>query len=500
MKHTLYVGILLVFLGINIPSAVNAATVSGHAYKYEQTDHSAITIAIETLPVLPATGRWSLALLVLSIGLLIAGRRNLRMKQAAALLAVAGCALGTHALVLYTAITESSGAWVISDVTAGDYRLDATAEGYYPVQIPELTIVDGANEVSDIWLYPIGTPTPEPTVIETATPEPTATPTATPEPTVTGTPVVPSAIIIDHTSVDLYDDIPPEYMTIIKTMWLNLPGESHASGYRKGLTFLYDQDTNYPVIVTESSPPEPYREDALRISGLNRNPYNNWDSGAGEAKWYADPAQRTRLINHLTYCNTNNLEIAAMGFGWCWDMTWHNSPGGTADPVYTVRWAGSSDGGPEGDARWGLDAEDFALTGNTVCMDTYLSATEEYIAHSTLNGYPTKVIFTTGPVDGYSGESGCQRHIKHEYMRSYVITNNRILFDYADILSYNDAGLENTLTWSGISYQMIHSDNMQDFSTPYVEDGDHIGQVGALRLGKALWVLMARIAGWDGIP
>jgi len=29
-------------------------------------------------------------------------------------------------------------------------------------------------------------------------------------------------------------------------------------------------------------------------------------------------------------------------------------------------------------------------------------------------------------------------------------------------------------------------------------DGDHIGEVGALRLGKALWWLLARIAGWDG--
>ena len=33
---------------------------------------------------------------------------------------------------------------------------------------------------------------------------------------------------------------------------------------------------------------------------------------------------------------------------------------------------------------------------------------------------------------------------------------------------------------------------------PAIEDGDHIGEVGALRLGKALWWLLARLAGWDG--
>ena len=29
------------------------------------------------------------------------------------------------------------------------------------------------------------------------------------------------------------------------------------------------------------------------------------------------------------------------------------------------------------------------------------------------------------------------------------------------------------------------------------EDGDHIGEKGAIRLAKALWWMLARIAGWD---
>jgi hypothetical protein len=29
-------------------------------------------------------------------------------------------------------------------------------------------------------------------------------------------------------------------------------------------------------------------------------------------------------------------------------------------------------------------------------------------------------------------------------------------------------------------------------------DGDHIGEVGALRLAKAMWWMLARIAGWEG--
>ncbi len=75
-----------------------------------------------------------------------------------------------------------------------------------------------------------------------------------------------------------------------------------------------------------------------------------------------------------------------MGFGWCWDMTWLNAPGGGLDPVYNVHWAGSSDGGFDGNSRWGLDGGDQVLTGNSVCLDTYLNAVEQYIRHVPITG------------------------------------------------------------------------------------------------------------------
>jgi hypothetical protein len=318
-------------------------------------------------------------------------------------------------------------------------------------------------------------------------------------------------IIADHTVVDQYDDIPQEYIDKVKTMWLDVPGESHSSGYRKGLQFLEDLDSRFQVNVTESGTPEPYTDQHLRVSRAVRTQYNSWAYGTGEADWYTNITGTTKIKNHLTYANTNGLTITAMGFGWCWDMTWH--PSGWIsiayglDPVYNVHWDGSSDGGPDGNTRWGLDAGDVALTGNRITMDTYLSATQEYINHAQTNGYPTKVFFTTGPVDGYSDESGYQRQLKHEYIRNYVLaSSDRILFDYADILSWSDAGQQNLQTWTDYGgmpqqYQMIHADNMLNLDgTTHTEDGDHIGPRGALRLGKALWWMLARIAGWDGTP
>ena len=53
--------------------------------------------------------------------------------------------------------------------------------------------------------------------------------------------------------------------------------------------------------------------------------------------------------------------------------------------------------------RWGLDSDDQALTGNRVCMDTYLEAIESYILYCKENSYPTTWVFTTGPVDYHGG-------------------------------------------------------------------------------------------------
>lgn len=216
----------------------------------------------------------------------------------------------------------------------------------------------------------------------------------------------------------------------------------------------------------------------------------------------------------LTYANTHGFEIAAVGFGWCWDMTWRTNWPQTwsdikneLDPVYQVHWDGPSVYGPDGNTRWGLDADDYALTGNRVSMDTYLNATEEYIALCEANHYPTVVFFTTGPVDGGGnlGERGYQRHLKHEHIRAHVRANNRVLFDYADILSWGNDGTQYTVTWTDHGGQVqtfpyIHPDNMLDLDGSYTEDGDHIGQRGAVRLAKALWWMLARIAGWDGMP
>lgn len=320
----------------------------------------------------------------------------------------------------------------------------------------------------------------------------------------------PAQIVADHRAVDQYRRIPAAYVQLVKKMWLNVPGESHSLAYRRGLQLLAEREPAFAASASEAGLPAAATDRQLRVSrttwGDLARP-TGWITDYGEEDWFTSAAAVQRTKAHLAYCHANQLPIAAFGFGWCWDMTSGNGPGGEVDPLYQVRWAGATVGGPEGSRRWGLDAGDTALTGNSVCLDTYLAATQQYADFCRDNGYPTKVFYTTGPVDGGSntGESGYQRALKHEHIRRHVQARaDRILFDYADILCWADDGTQNLTTWRDLggtvrSYPYIHDDNLLTLSGTPSADSGHIGQRGALRLAKALWWMLARTAGWDGV-
>lgn len=312
-------------------------------------------------------------------------------------------------------------------------------------------------------------------------------------------------MIVDHTCVDLYTNLTATDIARVKTMWVSVLGASHSLGYRVGCQLLQSNiDNRFQVNVIDSGPPEGYTTNHLRISRAVREfTYNSWVYGGNEAAWYTSPASVPGLEAHLSYCNTNGPELAAFGFGWSWQPTWHNPPGGGIDPVYQVRWAGGSEGGPDGDLRWGLDDNSFAVTSNHISMDTYLRATQAYIDSCRTNNYQTKVFFTTGPPDGDGGdgERAYQRHLKYEHIRNYVkATTDAILFDYADILCWSDSGEQATISWTDYggtpcTVPEIHGDNYRNFDgTDGSGNPSHIGERGALRLGKALWYLLARMS------
>lgn len=314
----------------------------------------------------------------------------------------------------------------------------------------------------------------------TIDPDPSKTPVPTPSSTVTIT--TSGALIADHTVVDHYVSIPDAWINEVKKMWINIPGESHSAAYRKGFELLEAIDSRFAVKVVESGDPDPATDQYLRASRSVRSQYNSWGYGTGEDNFWTLDTAAVSIKNHITYCATNNLTIAAIGFGWCWDMTWGSTESPDLDPVYGCHWYGTS-----ADGWWGLDEGD-----STINCKTYCERITEYMTYCTDNGYATKVLFTTGTVDNYTGERGYQGYLKNEYIRGYVNQSaDNILFDYADILCYNDAGELQEATWDSHTYPIIHPDND-------AEDTGHISNAGAIRLAKAQWWLLARIAGWDG--
>jgi hypothetical protein len=262
-------------------------------------------------------------------------------------------------------------------------------------------------------------------------------------------------IIADHTVVDKYAFIPQQYIDEVKKMYFVIAGESHSLGYLLGLTALKALDPTYDVSVTYEGTPEAYTDQHLRASHFTWGDVDNatgWIASYGEEDWFTSALAISRTKAGITYCHDNNLEMSAFGFGWCYD-------GGI------------------------LDATD------------YLAATQSYINYCA-GSIATKIFFTTGPVDAYDtiGEAGYDKYLMYQSIRDYVKADpTRILFDYADILCYDDGNeTPNTNIWGGHTFPIITTTNN------ITEGSGHISSAGELRLAKAIWWMLARIAGWDG--
>lgn len=285
-----------------------------------------------------------------------------------------------------------------------------------------------------------------------------------------------AAIVVDHTSVALFESIPEAYLVAAENLSMFFMDRSVGANISEGLNCLsYPTDEvapsfckQYQHVVPEFSV-DPSEVNWSRPGGYSRA---NWDYASwptpGCDEWYDKIdcfiSTLTPIIDQYTVVSFqySYLEVDA-------GSTIADQPGGffwdnpTRNDVFEV---------------------------------------EAYAAQ-----YPSK-IFIYWTTSLARGIGTTESETFNTQVRQYAAANNKILFDVADILAHDPSGAPCYDNRDGVPYD--NGNQSEDFPDDglnlaaicqhYTTEvfGGHLGSAsaGMIRVAKAFWVLMAQIAGW----
>ena len=284
-----------------------------------------------------------------------------------------------------------------------------------------------------------------PEALPTATIQ-TSTPTDTPE----NTPfIIPPAtkpstesMIIDHRCTNI-SEIPPEWISQAKnTLHIAYGHTSHGSQITDGMSGL----------INFAGDLYSWNEDgsggALQLK----------DGGLGEASDLGNPDFTAWEATTREYLSSRPAANVVM-WSWCGQVS-----SATADDI-----------------------------------DTYLSLMSGLESY-----YPgIRFVYMTGHTDGTGLEGNL--HIRNQQIRDYCIANDKILYDFEDIESYDSDGnyfgdryVTDSCDYDGGNWAIEWQDSHQEGVEWYDCSSAHSQPLNANLKAYAAWWLWARLAGWPG--
>ena len=244
---------------------------------------------------------------------------------------------------------------------------------------------------------------------------------------------------IDHTCADL-SSIPSNWIDSVKTMKMHYAHTSHGSQLTTGLDLIENDDATYDVEIGSSYLPDV--SGALCIfDGQEGDTYISpdmfWET--------ADGMDMTRSVLN------NNPSITVCMWCWCTQLDYY-----------------------------GQEEVQAYLDSMAVLESEYPSVT---------------FVYMTGNAQA-TGSEGYNRYQRNQQIRQYCESGGKILFDFADLDSwwYNSSASQweqNTYEYSGNSIPLEHSRFNGD-------EAGHTTYESCRQKGRAVWWMLARIAGWNG--
>jgi len=284
-----------------------------------------------------------------------------------------------------------------------------------------------------------------------------------------------ASLVVDHTAVSGFDDIPDHYLTLARQKTVHYLGESHALQLMRGLELLAEQNPKY-AYNAEEDPDDFTGADALKVLRSSRTDDDSGWSGSylGEEEYWAKPEARQMTRNTIYYGVDRGTPFDLSVWIWCWDIV--------ADDYCS-------------------DETGAKITFNDERFSTYVNFIHSINSDDTLSATPA-VYVTSITDDAYMGYMKWRVTKYNDMIRDTAHLNGGILFDNADIENWNVTDTEqriDTYTDTGdVTHQCFlrHRDYDEDVGNQF--SAGHTNDALCLRKAKAFWWMLARLSGWDG--